>query len=204
VIYGIGVDLVETPRIERLLALYGERFARRVLTELEWPGYQRSNKPVLFVANRFAAKEAFSKAMGTGFRYPVTLQNISVVQNKAGKPGYVPHEWADVGDAVRWIRAAGGTAILAHPGRYPFGSVVLRELLQLFKEAGGAALEVLTSAHDAGDVRRFAALAQEYELLASHGSDFHDPNFEPFGPGSIGAMPLQCEPVWRHWPALAQ
>ena len=88
-IFGIGVDLVETPRIARLLEQYGERFARRVLTELEWPGYQRTIKPVLFVANRFAAKEAFSKAMGTGFRYPVTLQNISVVQNKAGKPGYV-------------------------------------------------------------------------------------------------------------------
>jgi holo-[acyl-carrier protein] synthase len=92
VIFGIGVDLVETPRIERLLRQYGDRFARRVLTELEWPGFQRSSKPVLFVANRFAAKEAFSKAMGTGFRYPVTLQNISVVQNKAGKPGYVLSE----------------------------------------------------------------------------------------------------------------
>jgi holo-[acyl-carrier protein] synthase len=88
-IFGIGVDLVETSRIARLLDQYGERFARRVLTEMEWPGYQRTNKPVLFIANRFAAKEAFSKAMGTGFRYPVTLQNISVVQNKAGKPGYV-------------------------------------------------------------------------------------------------------------------
>ena len=88
-IFGIGVDLVETARIARLLEQYGERFARRVLTELEWPGYQRTHKPVLFIANRFAAKEAFSKAMGTGFRYPVTLQNISVVQNKAGKPGYV-------------------------------------------------------------------------------------------------------------------
>lgn len=91
-IFGIGVDLVETSRIERLLAEYGERFARRVLTDLEWPGYQRSGKPVLFVANRFAAKEAFSKAMGTGFRYPVTLQNISVAQNNAGKPGYVLSE----------------------------------------------------------------------------------------------------------------
>ncbi len=88
-IFGIGVDLVETPRVERLLQQYGERFARRVLTDLEWPGYQRTKKPVFFVANRFAAKEAFSKAMGTGFRYPVTLQNISVVQNKAGKPNYV-------------------------------------------------------------------------------------------------------------------
>ena len=64
-IFGIGVDLVETSRIERLLAQYGERFARRVLTDLEWPGY---------------------------FRYPVTLKNISVVQNKAGKPGYVLSE----------------------------------------------------------------------------------------------------------------
>jgi holo-[acyl-carrier protein] synthase len=91
-IFGIGVDLVETSRIERLLTEYGERFARRVLTELEWPGYARTNKPVLFIANRFAAKEAFSKAMGTGFRYPVTLQNISVVQNKAGKPGFVLSE----------------------------------------------------------------------------------------------------------------
>jgi holo-[acyl-carrier protein] synthase len=91
-IFGIGVDLVETSRIARLLDQYGERFARRVLTEMEWPGYQRTNKPVLFIANRFAAKEAFSKAMGTGFRYPVTLQNISVVQNKAGKPGYVLSE----------------------------------------------------------------------------------------------------------------
>jgi holo-[acyl-carrier protein] synthase len=88
-IFGIGVDLVETPRIARLLELYGERFARRVLTAQEWPGYQRTTKPVFFIANRFAAKEAFSKAMGTGFRYPVTLQNISVVQNKAGKPGFV-------------------------------------------------------------------------------------------------------------------
>lgn len=91
-IFGIGVDLVETSRIERLLNEYGERFARRVLTETEWPGYLRTNKPVLFVANRFAAKEAFSKAMGTGFRYPVTLQNISVVQNKAGKPSYALSE----------------------------------------------------------------------------------------------------------------
>lgn len=88
-IFGIGIDLVETPRIARLLEQYGERFARRVLTDLEWPGYLHSTRPVLFVANRFAAKEAFSKAMGTGFRYPVTLQNISVVQNKAGKPGFV-------------------------------------------------------------------------------------------------------------------
>jgi holo-[acyl-carrier protein] synthase len=88
VIYGIGIDVVEPHRVARLLEKYGERFARRVLTPLEWPGYLKTVRPVLFIANRFAAKEAFSKAVGTGFRYPVTLQCISVVQNRAGKPGF--------------------------------------------------------------------------------------------------------------------
>jgi len=90
-IYGIGIDVVEPQRIARLLDKYGERFVRRVLTTREWPAYEKTGRPVLFVANRFAAKEAFSKAMGTGFRYPVTLQCISIVQNKAGKPGLEFH-----------------------------------------------------------------------------------------------------------------
>jgi holo-[acyl-carrier protein] synthase len=90
-IYGIGIDLVEPHRIKRLLEKYGERFARRVLTEREWAGYARSVNPVLFLANRFAAKEAFSKAMGTGFRYPVTLQCINIVPDRRGKPGFEFH-----------------------------------------------------------------------------------------------------------------
>lgn len=90
-IYGIGIDIVEPRRIARLTEKYGERFARRVLTPLEWPAYLKTARPVLFLANRFAAKEAFSKAMGMGFRYPVTLQCISVVQNRVGKPGFEFH-----------------------------------------------------------------------------------------------------------------
>ena len=87
-IYGIGIDVIEPHRVARLLDKYGERFARRVLTQREWPVYARAINPVLFVANRFAAKEAFSKAMGTGFRYPVTLQCISVVQDRRGRPEF--------------------------------------------------------------------------------------------------------------------
>ena len=90
-IYGIGIDVIEPQRVARLMDKYGERFARRVLTPSEWAAYQKSARPALFIANRFAAKEAFSKAMGTGFRYPVTLQCISVVQNNAGKPGLAFH-----------------------------------------------------------------------------------------------------------------
>jgi holo-[acyl-carrier protein] synthase len=88
VIYGIGIDVIQPHRVARLLEKYGDRFVRRVLTPLEHPRYVHTVQPVLFLANRFAAKEAFSKAMGTGFRYPVTLQCISVVQNSAGKPGF--------------------------------------------------------------------------------------------------------------------
>lgn len=105
-IYGIGIDVIEPQRVERLLAKYGERFARRVLTPLEWPGYLKTVRPVLFLANRFSAKEAFSKAMGTGFRYPVTLQCISVVQNRAGKPGFEFHPRLD-----EWVKDRG---IVAH------------------------------------------------------------------------------------------
>ena len=101
-IYGIGIDVLEPQRIARLRDKYGERFARRVLTPLEWPTYVRTVRPVLFLANRFAAKEAFSKAMGTGFRYPVTLQCISIVQNTAGKPGFALHP-----DLERFVSSRG-------------------------------------------------------------------------------------------------
>lgn len=94
-IYGIGIDVIEPHRVARLIDKYGKRFARRVLTPVEWPGFERTARPVLFIASRFAAKEAFSKAMGTGFRYPVTLQCISVVQNRAGKPSLEFHPKLD-------------------------------------------------------------------------------------------------------------
>ena len=85
-IYGIGVDVLEPRRVARLLEKYGERFARRLLTDEEFPAYRKSVRPELFLANRFAAKEAFSKAMGTGFRFPVTLRQISIVPDRRGKP----------------------------------------------------------------------------------------------------------------------
>lgn len=91
-IYGIGTDIVDTDRVRRLMERYGERFARRILTSLEWERFQRARRPVAFLALRFAAKEAFSKAMGTGFRAPVLPSRISVLQDRLGKPGFAFHE----------------------------------------------------------------------------------------------------------------
>ena len=85
-IYGVGADLVEPARVALLLERYGERFARRVLSAAEWPAYQKAQRRDLFLASRFAAKEAFSKALGTGLREPATLRAISVLPDRLGKP----------------------------------------------------------------------------------------------------------------------
>lgn len=85
-IAGIGTDIVEVNRIEASLAKFGDEFAKRILAKQEWSQYAKTKQSARFLAKRFAAKEAFSKAMGTGLREPVTLQNIAVVHDTLGKP----------------------------------------------------------------------------------------------------------------------
>ena len=85
-IYGIGVDLVKVARIERVLGRYGDRFCARVFTEREIAYCRGKSWAAAGFAMRFAAKEAFSKAMGTGIRYPVNWHNVSVDNGRSGKP----------------------------------------------------------------------------------------------------------------------
>ena len=94
-IYGIGTDIVEPSRIARSLKRYGDRFAKRILTDEEWSEYTHSAKPAKFLANRFAAKEAFSKAMGTGLRHPVSLNYIGINHDALGKPYFQFHPELD-------------------------------------------------------------------------------------------------------------
>ena len=94
-IFGIGADVVESSRIERSLEKYGERFARRILSNDEWPDFINSSKPIIFLASRFAAKEALSKAMGTGLRYPVSLSHIGITHDTLGKPYFIFHPVLD-------------------------------------------------------------------------------------------------------------
>ncbi len=90
-IYGIGTDIVESSRIAHSLERFGERFARRILTDSEWLEFNQSSKPILFLASRFAAKEALSKAMGTGLRHPVNLTYITITHDSLGKPYFEFH-----------------------------------------------------------------------------------------------------------------
>jgi holo-[acyl-carrier protein] synthase len=85
-IFGIGTDIVELVRIEQAYERYGQRFARRILSADEWMEFQSSVRPANFLAKRFAAKESFAKAMGSGLREPVSMRRISVTHNALGKP----------------------------------------------------------------------------------------------------------------------
>jgi len=117
----------------------------------------------------------------------------------AGKPGYVPHRWARLPEAIRWINAAGGAAVVAHPGRYKFSETEFWALFSEFKEAGGAAIEVATSNHTTEQVKRFARVAREFDLEASRGSDFHDPAESHAELGRVCRLPDTLLPVWHRF-----
>lgn len=120
-----------------------------------------------------------------------------------GKPGYVAHEWARLSDAVGWITASGGVAVLAHPGRYDLGKDLMHSLIQEFRQAGGRAIEVVTGSHTPQQYAIFAAYAQQYDLLASCGSDYHGPQESYLDMGRLAPLPEGCTPVWADWPVAA-
>ena len=116
-----------------------------------------------------------------------------------GKPAYVAHQWARLEDAVAWIRAANGVAVLAHPGRYKLGRDEMRELLARFKDMGGSAIEVVTGSHTREHYATYRKLAMEFGLAASRGSDFHGPGESSFQPGKLPQLHESLTPVWSLW-----
>ena len=114
-----------------------------------------------------------------------------------GKPGYVPHQWATLDDAVSWIKSAGGVAVIAHPGRYSrLNAMQMDELYKHFKDIGGLAIEVITGSHSPDQYKTFAKIAQQYGFLASRGSDFHDPSESHIDLGNLPHLPDHLTPVW--------
>lgn len=114
-----------------------------------------------------------------------------------GKPGYVPHRWAGLGETVRWITAAGGTAVIAHPARYRFTPTEEYALFTEFVAHGGRGVEVVTGSHSEAEAIRYAETAEEFGLLASRGSDFHDPDESRTDLGALPWLPGRLPPVWE-------
>ena len=115
-----------------------------------------------------------------------------------GKPGFVPHRWAALADAVRWIREAGGMAVIAHPGRYKFTPNEEYALFSEFIGHGGRGVEVVTGSHAPPDYIKYTAMAKEFGLLASRGSDFHSPAESHADLGKLPPLAAELEPVWQH------
>ena len=113
-----------------------------------------------------------------------------------GKPGYVPHSWAKLGDAVSWIVQSGGVAVIAHPGRYKFTANEEFALFSEFKTHGGQGVEVVTGSHTVAEYVEYAAVAKEFDLAASRGSDFHSPDESRIDLGTLPLLPGDLTPVW--------
>lgn len=116
-----------------------------------------------------------------------------------GKPGYVPHRWASLTDAVGWIRGAGGIAVIAHPGRYKFSSLAEGALFDEFKQLGGTAIEVVTGSHTPDQYGEYAEQARRYGFLASRGTDFHAPGESRVDFAALPPLPAGVTPIWHDW-----
>lgn len=138
---------------------------------------------------KFLVEQGYSKNINDVFkRY--------LVRNK---PGYVPGEWASLADAVNWINEAGGQAVIAHPARYRITATKLRRLITEFKEIGGVGFEVVSGRQHPEEIKTLARIAEQFELLASCGSDFHTPDNSWIELGRLSPLPPSCVPIWSTW-----
>ncbi|HEY6135088.1 MAG TPA: 3',5'-nucleoside bisphosphate phosphatase [Rubrivivax sp.] len=199
-IVGLGFDPDDSALQQGLAATRGGRAARArdMADSLAKVGIRGAYEGALqFVGNPdLISRTHFARwLVDTG----VCLDTYDVFKRylTEGKPGYVPHRWARLGDAVRWITQAGGEAVIAHPARYKFTPTEEYALFTEFIAHGGRAVEVLTGAHSAADQIKYADTAIEFGLLASRGSDFHSPDESRVDLGTLPDLPVRLTPVWK-------
>ena len=199
-IVGLGFDPDDDAMQRGLLAVRGGRDARaREMAEgLAKAGIQGAYEGALkFVGNPdLVSRTHFARFLvETG----VCRDSYEVFDRflTEGKPGYVEHKWASLADAVRWIRSAGGMAIIAHPARYRFTPNEEFALFTDFRHHGGQGVEVVTGSHTADEYVEYAQAAQEFGLAASRGSDFHCPRESRIDLGALPYLPGGLTPVWE-------
>ena len=199
-IVGLGFDPHDTRLAEGLAATRGGRGerAKDMAEQLAQAGIPGAYEGALqFVGNpALISRTHFARFLvETG-----VCKDTSEVFRKyliEGKPGYVPHRWASLGNAVRWITEAGGMAIIAPPARYKFSANEEFALFSEFKAHGGRGVEVVTGSHSAAEYVTYAAMAKEFGLAASRGSDFHSPDESHTDLGTLPLLPGQLTPVWE-------
>jgi 3',5'-nucleoside bisphosphate phosphatase len=199
-IVGLGFDADDAALHLGLAATRGGRGerAREISRQLDLAGIPGAYEGALkFVGNpelvsrthfaRFLVERGVCKDTSEVFRRFLT----------EGKPGFVAHRWAALGDAVRWITQAGGIAVIAHPARYRFTPTEEYALFVEFKAHGGRGVEVVTGSHTAAEYVEYAQMAREFDLAASRGSDFHSPGESHTDLGRLPYLPGDLTSVWE-------
>lgn len=199
-IVGLGMDITQPSLREGLRVTRGgrEERAREMAAGLAKAGITGAYEGALkYVGNPDLISRAhFARHLVESG----VCSDISAVFRKyltEGKPGFVPHRWASLGDAVRWITGAGGMAIIAHPARYDLKPTEEYALFTEFKAHGGQGMEVLTGAHSSADALKYADMCREFGFFASRGSDFHGPEESRCDLGSLPDLPGDLIPVWE-------
>jgi predicted metal-dependent phosphoesterase TrpH len=199
-IVGLGVDPENTALRAGLTATRGGRTARArdMAAELARVGVPGVFEGALkYVSNpELISRSHFARYLVEAGICPDT-NSVFRKYLAQGKPGYVPHRWASLGDAVGWITGAGGVAVIAHPARYKFSANEEFALFTEFKGHGGAGVEVVTGSHTSAEYLTYGAAASDYGLAASRGSDFHSPNESHTDLGSLPYLPGSLTPVWE-------
>lgn len=186
-----GLESIQQGRQERALRISHELEKAGIKDALD--GARRyANNPRLIGRTHFArylVEAGLVKDVRTVFKHYLVR----------GRAGYVEHQWTTLENAIDWIHGSGGQAVLAHPGRYDLKTGKLKRLLAEFKELEGEGIEVVTGSHTPQHNARFAVLADEFDLLASRGSDFHAPCEGGREIGGGPALPDTVTPIWHNW-----
>lgn len=186
-----GLDDIRVGRANR---------AEKIAAELEKVGYNGIlERTMTYVGNpELVSRAHFARAlveMGA-------CREVKQVFDRyltPGKPGYVPHPWPSLAEALGWIRAAGGTAVIAHPGRYRMSNKELGKLFDAFRDLGGEAIEVASGSHTPEQIAHFGRQARHYAFMGSQGSDFHGPDESYVDIGCSPSLPEGVVPVWNNW-----
>ncbi|HEY3538837.1 MAG TPA: 3',5'-nucleoside bisphosphate phosphatase [Trinickia sp.] len=198
-VVGLGVDPSCPTLVEGLRATRNGRTARAqaMAAALEAVGIPGAYEGALrFVSNPdLISRTHFARFLVEKGFAPSTADVFDRFLGE-GKPGYVPHRWATLENAVGWIGAAGGIAVIAHPGRYRYTPLEFDALFGAFVDLGGRAIEVVTGSHTPDQYREYADVARRFGFEASRGSDFHAPGEGRVELGALPPLPPDLTPVW--------
>ncbi len=199
-VVGLGIEPGDARLAQGLRSVRADRprRAEAIAAALEQAGIPGSLEGALAHAGNpgFVGRTHFARFL-VDKGYARDVKSVFRSYLVAGKPGYVPQRWAALADAIGWITGAGGIAVLAHPGRYRFSRKEARRFLGEFADSGGFGIEVVTPSHTSDQCLEFAALAREFGMFASRGSDFHAPGESRAELGGMPSLVEGLKPVWR-------